>query len=70
MSFLDIPEDVIWEMSLDLERDEPYDRLSPPRTIKCNRCGCPDLLWTMRNGKWDLMYKTGKLAGKLHGCDR
>jgi hypothetical protein len=68
MNFLSVPEEVIWEMSLDDGRDpEPAYRAAKSKT--CQRCGARGLVWREVAGRWRLAYGAGKLAGRLHACE-
>lgn len=75
--FLTIPEDVIWEMSLDdeggrneyPEEDVTPKYVAPKRLMTCRNCGCGDLVWSKTENGFRLAYGKGKLKNKLHACD-
>lgn len=69
MTFLSIPEDVIWEMSHDTHDEYPTGRSSySDQRTSCLKCGYHDLRWKNVDGRWELVYASGELKGKLHGC--
>lgn len=76
MMFGTIPEEVIWELSLDEVIDEPYEPpyASARRTMSsfsrtvCMNCGEPNVKVVSTPNGERLMYTNGALRGKLHAC--
>lgn len=54
-----------WERGEEFRHDHQVD--FTPR-VTCKRCGAKNLEWRKTKFGLRLLYKTGWLAGKIHGC--
>lgn len=72
MSFLSMPDQVIWELMDNDGYDEYPTRRTGPSTTYCKSCYAHDLKWYRGIGeRWRLIYGQSydkKIRGKVHAC--